>query len=127
MSLFSLEDGFNTIRTNVRFLYEQEREHGDIAIALGLPNAYSKKTDIKNASKDHYMVAVLIPLETKRPVILVPRAKLSIGTDSKHDHTSKSSTDKSAIPAPPPNANHSSIVSQPDAGDVKFLSDRKSM
>ena len=65
--------------------------------------------------------------ETKTPVILVPRAKLSIGTDSKHDHTSKSSTDKSAIPAPPPKANHSSIVSQPDAGDVKFLSDRKSM
>jgi len=94
---------------------------------IGLPSAYTKKTDIIMASKDHYMAAVLIPLETKTPVILVPRAKLSIGTDSKHDHTSKSSTDKSAIPAPPPKANHSSIVSQPDAGDVKFLSDRKSM
>ena len=94
---------------------------------IGLPGAYTKKTDIIMASKDHYMAAVLIPLETKTPVILVPRAKLSIGTDSKHDHTSKSSTDKSAIPAPPPKANHSSIVSQPDAGDVKFLSDRKSM
>ena len=30
-------------------------------------------------------------------------------------------------PAPPPKANHSSSVSQPGAGDVTFLSDRKSM
>ena len=37
------------------------------------------------------------------------------------------SANKPDQPAPPPKANHSSSVSQPGAGDVKFLSDRKSM
>ena len=50
----------NTSPYNI--LFEEYYKHGDIAITKNMPEAISVPSEVKKASKDHYMVAGICPL-----------------------------------------------------------------
>ena len=88
---------------------EQNTKHGDSAIFKNWPDAHSIATNIKEASKDHFMVAVnapMIRLQTKTPCSAAkPAFPLSPSKDPPEANSSRSSAAKSATPLLSPGAN----------------------
>ena len=102
MNTFSLETEFKVSEDAYRCCSEKNAKHGDIAVVKNRPGARSIATNIKEASNDHFMVAVnapMIRLQTKTPCSAAkPAFPLSPSKDPPEANSSTSSAAKSATP-----------------------------
>ena len=98
----SLDAELKASEDDYRCCSEKNTLHGDIAVVKNWPGAHSITTTIKEASKDHFMVAVnapMIRLQTKTPCSAAkPAFPLSPSKDPPEANSSRSSAAKSATP-----------------------------
>ena len=88
----------NTSPYNI--LFEEYKKHGDIAITKNMPEAISVPSEIKSASKDHCMVAVMCPLPAfEKNSAAKPAAKPVAG---KKATPRECSADEAVVSEPPP-------------------------